>query len=183
MNRAITLVLLAFGLAAFTLGQSVSETSQGKAENRVLVQATASPGSLDFCDQVVETMSKQLRVTLTNKTDKPIQVTRVHIVQGDWEDFEADDDPCTGVPIEAGESCSIGVMFNPNGVGVRSSFLAITYDDEDHPQTIPVKGNGIKAGSTDSSARGPRRSCHGKKMFEANENPEAPSVEQQNDRC
>ena len=52
MNRAIILTLLAFGLAAFTLGRSVSETFQGKAENGVLVQATASPGSLDFGDQV-----------------------------------------------------------------------------------------------------------------------------------
>jgi hypothetical protein len=145
MKRAIILTLLAFGLAAFTPGQSVSETSQGKAENQVLVQATASPGSLDFGDQVVQTMSKQLRITLTNKTNKPIEVRRVHTGEGHWEDFEADDDPCTGVPIEAGESCSIGVIFSPNGVGVRNSFLLIAYDDEDHPQKISLKGNGINA--------------------------------------
>jgi hypothetical protein len=142
----MALALLALGLAAFTPGQNVSETSQRKDQERNPTQASASPASLDFGDQAVQTISKQLRITLTNKTGKPIEIRGVD-TDGHWEDFEADDDGCTGVPIEAGKSCSIGIIFSPVGVGPRSSFLLITYDDPDHPQQIPLRGNGIKPNS------------------------------------
>lgn len=152
MNRAMTLALLAFGLAAFIPGQAVSKTPQGTDGKQVSPQATASPASLDFGDQAVETISKQLRVTFTNTSNKPIEIRGVDTGDGHWEDFEADDDACTGVPIEAGKSCSVGVVFTPHGVGARRSFLLITYDDSDYRQKISLKGNGIKAGDTDSSA-------------------------------
>jgi hypothetical protein len=144
MKRVITLALLMFGLAVFTPGRGLSKTPQGKDGKQILLKATASPASLDFGDQVVETLSKQLRVTLNNTNDRPIEVRRVDTDEGHWEDFEADDDSCTGVPIEAGKSCNIGVIFTPHQVGARRSFLLITYDDEDHPQKISLKGNGIK---------------------------------------
>jgi hypothetical protein len=144
MKRVITLALLMFGLAVFTTGPGFSKTPQGKDGKQILLKATASPGSLDFGDQVVQTLSKQLRVTLKNTNDRTIQISRVDTGEGHWEDFEADDDACTGVPIEAGQSCSIGVIFSPGGVGARKAFLLITYDDEDHPQKISLKGNGIK---------------------------------------
>lgn len=141
MKRVITLALLAFALAAFTPGQDASKASQGNHGKQILLPA--SPASLDFGDQVVQTLSKQLRVTLTNNTDKQIEISSIDPGEGHWEDFEDDDDPCTGV-LEAGKSCSIGVIFSPRGVGARSSFLLITYDDPDHPQKILLKGNGIK---------------------------------------
>lgn len=144
MKRVITLALLAFGLSAFTPGQNITKTSQWKERKQSSPPATASPASLDFGDQEIQLLSKQLRVTLTNNTSKPIEISRVETGEGDWEDFEADDDPCTGVSIEPGKSCSIGVIFSPRGVGARSSFLLITYDDPDHPQKISLKGNGIK---------------------------------------
>ena len=154
MNRAMILALLAFGSAAFIPGQAVSKTPQGRDGKQVPPQATASPASLDFGDQEVLLLSKQLRVILTNNTGKPIEINRVETAEGNWEDFEADDDACTGTSIEAGNRCSIGVIFSPRGVGARSSFLLITYDDEDHPQKIPLKGNGIKSGNDESVERG-----------------------------
>ena len=138
MKRVMTFALLAFGLAALTSGQGVSEASQGK---QVLLPV--SPASLDFGDQALQTLSKQLRVTLTNSTDRRIDISRVETGEGHWEDFEADDDPCTGIPIEAGKSCSIGVIFSPRGVGARRSYLLITYGDSDYSQRISLKGNGI----------------------------------------
>jgi hypothetical protein len=140
----MTLAVLAFGLAAFTPAQNVSEE---KDQEPNTAQASASPASLDFGNQEVKTMSRQLRITLTNKTDKPIEIRGVDTVEGQWEDFEADDDDCTGVPIEPGKSCSIGIIFSPFGVGNRSAFLLITYDDPDHPQKIALRGNGIKPNS------------------------------------
>jgi hypothetical protein len=138
MKRVMTFALLAFGLAALTSGQGVSEASQGK---QVLLPV--SPASLDFGDQALQTLSKQLRVTLTNNTDRRIDISRVETGEGHWEDFEADDDPCTGIPIEAGKSCSIGVIFSPRAVGARRSYLLITYGDSDYSQRIALKGNGI----------------------------------------
>ena len=146
MKRLITLALLAFGLAAFTPGQDVSKTSKGKDGKQVLLQA--SPARLAFGDQVVQTISKPLRVTLTNNTDKPIEISRVDMSAEHGEDFVVDtnygEDDCTAGTIEAGKSCNIRVVFFPLLLGERTSFLLITYDDPDHPQRISLKGNGIK---------------------------------------
>lgn len=66
MKQVMTLALLAFGLAAFTHGQNVSETSQRKDQGQGPAQASAA--GLDFGDQEVQTISKQLGIVLTNKT-------------------------------------------------------------------------------------------------------------------
>jgi hypothetical protein len=152
MKRIMILALLAFGLAVFALGKNASEKLQADYRKQPSVQASANPASLDFGDQEVQTISKQLRIALTNGTGKPIEIRGVD-TEGHWQDFEVDDDGCTGVPIEAGKSCSIGIIFSPAGVGPRSSFLLITYDDPDHPQKIPLKGNGIKPSSVTLSAK------------------------------
>lgn len=104
------------------------------------------PASLDFGDQVLQTISKQLKVTLTNNTDGPIKISGVDTSDADGQDFvvDYDDDECTDETIEPGKSCSIGVVFFPLMAGERKSFLLITYGDPDNPQKISLKGNGIK---------------------------------------
>lgn len=144
MNRLIALAMLAFGLAAFTAGQDVSKTLQGKGGKQILLRATASPASLDFGDQVVHTTSKPSMVTLTNNTDKPINVRRVNMSEGGPDFVVVHDYEFRDRAIEAGKSCSIGVVFFPLLVGERRAFLLIIYDDPDHPQKISLKGNGIK---------------------------------------
>jgi hypothetical protein len=146
MNRVITLALLGLGLAAFTPGQGVGNTSQVKDGKQIRVQATASPTSLDFGDQVVQTIGKELTVTITNKTDKPIEIRSVDTTQ-DGEDFVVDyeNNQCADLAIETGKSCSIGVVFYPLLLGERKSFLLITYDNADDPQRISLRGNSIKA--------------------------------------
>jgi HYDIN/CFA65/VesB family protein len=150
MKRVVTLALLAFGLAAFTPGQDVSKTSQGKDGKQISLQATASPASLDFGDQVVQTIGKPLRVTLTNNTDQPIRISGIDIAE-EGEDFVIDtnygNDDCTAGTIGAGKSCNIRVAFFPLLVGQRTSFLLIAYDDANQPQKISLKGNGIKPSS------------------------------------
>jgi hypothetical protein len=153
MKRLVTLALLAFGLAGFTPGQDVSRTSQGKDGKQVILQA--SPTSLVFGDQVIQTISKPLRVTLTNNTDNPIEISKVDMSAEHGEDFVIDDgyglDDCSAGTIEPGKSCNIKVAFFPLMVGERRSFLLITYDDPDHPQKISLKGNGIQPSSVTSS--------------------------------
>jgi len=144
MNRAVILVLLAFGLAALTPGQSLNNPSPERAGKETSLHATASPASLDFGDQVVQTTSKPLSVTLTNNTDKPIQIKRVDTSE-DGADFVVDDDyEFLDTTIEAGKSCSVGVVFFPLYLGERTAFLLITYDDANSPQKIRLRGNGIK---------------------------------------
>ena len=147
MNLPITFALVAFGFAAFIPGQGVSKAPQEKDGKQILLQATASPTRLDFGDQVVQTMSKPLRVTLTNTTDKSIEIRRVGMSEEHGEDFVVDDDEveCTDVALQAGKSCSVGVVFFPLIVGERTSILLVTYDDPDHPQKIFLKGIGIKS--------------------------------------
>ena len=146
MYRTVALAMLALGLAAFTAGQGAGNTSQGTDGKQIRVQATASPASLDFGDQVVQTTSKPLSITLTNNTDKPIEIRRVDISDGG--DFVLDDDDeFVYTSIEAGKSCRIGVVFFPLSVGERTAFLLVTYDDPNRPQKISLKGNGIKLSS------------------------------------
>ena len=145
MNRTIALALLAIGFAAFTPGQAAGNKSQGKDGNQIRVQPTASPTSLDFGDQVIDTASEPLSLTLTNNTGKPIKIRRVAVGQ-DEADFVVDDDyEFIDMTIDAGKSCRIGVVFYPLMPGERRSFLLITYDDPDHPQRIALRGNGIKS--------------------------------------
>lgn len=144
MQRMIVLALLAFGLAGFTPGQEVNETSQRK---QITPHATASPASLTFGNQVIQTMSKPLRLTLTNNTHNPIRISGIDIAE-QGQDFVIDDanygnDDCTAGAIEAGKSCDIRVVFFPLLVDERSSFLLITYDDPGHPQKVSLKGIGI----------------------------------------
>lgn len=142
MKQVVVLALLAFGVAGFAPGRDVNKTSQDKDGKQSSLQA--SPASLDFGDQVIQTTSKPLRVTLTNNTDKPITVRRVDMSE-DGEDFVVEDDyEFIDTAIEAGKSCHIGVVFYPLVVGTRTAHLLITYDDPKSPQKISLKGNGIK---------------------------------------
>jgi hypothetical protein len=153
MKRLITLALLAFGLAAFTPGQDVSRASQGKDGKQVILHTSSA--SLVFGDQVVQTISNPLRVTLTNNTDNPIEITKVDMSAEHGEDFVVDAsyglDDCSAGTIEAGKSCNIRVAFFPLLVGERRSFLLITYDDPEHPQKISLRGNGIEPSGVTSS--------------------------------
>lgn len=144
MKQVAVLAMLAFGLAGFAPGQDVNKTSPRKDGKQTSLQATASPESLDFGNQVIQTTSKPLTVTLTNNTDKPIEIRRVDMSE-DGEDFVIDDDyEFIDTPIDAGKSCRIGVVFYPLLVGERTAYLLITYDDPSSPQKIFLKGNGIK---------------------------------------
>jgi hypothetical protein len=143
MKRVIVVALLAFGLAGLAPGQDVSKTPR-KDGKQTSPQATASPARLDFGDQVVQTTSKPLRVILTNNTDKAIQIRSVDM-SADGADFVVDDAyEFRDEALDAGKSCSIGVVFFPLLVGERTAFLLITYGNANSPQKISLKGNGIK---------------------------------------
>jgi len=151
MKRSVILASLALGLMPLTPAQKTIETSRPIDRQQSPPAASASPTSLEFGDQLLQTISKQLKVTLTNNSDKPIKISGVDTSDANAEDFvvDYDDDECTGVTIEPGQSCSIGIVFFPLMAGERQSFLLITYGDPDNPQKIPLKGNGITSnGST-----------------------------------
>ena len=156
MKRVMIPALMVFGLATFTPGQNLGEASQRKDEKQRPAQASPSPEALDFSDQAVHTISKRLRIVLTNKNEKPIYIRLVYKRGEHWGDFEAVYNECTGVPIEAGKSCNIDVVFSPRDVGPRSAFLSIIYADVDQKitfadaektQRIPLRGNGIDSNS------------------------------------
>ena len=92
MSRAMILALLAFGLAALTFGQSVDKASLKNAGTQTSLQVAANPVRLDFGDQVVQTISNPLKVTLTNNTGKPVEIRRVDTSSEQGEDFGVDDD-------------------------------------------------------------------------------------------
>jgi|SRR5882724_5907918 len=153
MKIIIAIVLLAFGSSAFISGQDVTKKVQGNDRKQRSAQVTLSPASWDFGNQGVMTTSKPVRVTLANKTDKPIQIRRINMSGKGGEefifDYNYDYDECTDidVTIEPGKSCSVGVVFYPIEPGQRASFLLVSYDDPDNPQKIPLRGNGIETGS------------------------------------
>src|SRR6185295_13450451 len=114
MNLTMTLALLALGFVTFTPGQVGNKTPQQKDEKPIQLQATATPATLDFGDQVIQTASKSLKVTLTNNTGKPIEISSVDTSGEDFVvDTDSYEDDCAEETIEAGKSCNIRVVFFP----------------------------------------------------------------------
>lgn len=77
------------------------------------------------------------------------------------------EDDCTtgtieGGTIDAGKSCNIRIVFFPLFPGERRSSILISYDDPGHPQKIPLKGNGINAGTGTQSSEYFSNSTKGK---------------------
>jgi len=99
-------------------------------------EATLSPTSLSFSDQLVGTTSAPQAVTVTNTGNLPLTITSL-TGSGDF----AQTNTC-GSSVAAGASCTISVTFAPTVPGTRTGAITITDDAPGGPHIVSLTGTG-----------------------------------------
>lgn len=110
---------------------------------------TASPGSLTFADQAVNTTSAAGTVTVTNSGTATASITGV-TTGGDF----ARTSTC-GTSLAAGATCTVSVTFTPTASGTRTGTLTLTGDQTDNPTTVALSGTGTDTTGTNLAAGRP----------------------------
>ncbi|MFJ9352844.1 discoidin domain-containing protein [Streptomyces mirabilis] len=110
---------------------------------------TASPGSLTFADQAVNTTSAAQSVTVTNSGAATASITGV-TAGGDF----AQTNTC-GTALAAGANCTVSVTFGPTASGTRTGTLTLTGDQSNNPTTVALSGTGTDTTGTDLAAGKP----------------------------
>lgn len=104
-----------------------------------------APASLDFGDQVVGSVSKAKRITVTNPGGKPLYVDSVTSGGDNSSDFSVVNDTCTGATVPPNRACIIDVTFTPSDTDERNARLKLTDNALDSPQRVSLTGNGINS--------------------------------------
>jgi hypothetical protein len=117
--------------AASNSPQSVSLTGSG------VVQASASPASLSFGNQVVGFASAVKTVTLTNNLETALSISSI-AVSGDYSQTNT-----CGTLLASETTCTVSVTFTPTTTGSRTGTLTISDGANNSPQTVSLTGNGV----------------------------------------
>jgi hypothetical protein len=78
-----------------------------------------------------------MAVTMTNTGHATLTISRISI-SGDFSETNT-----CGSSLNAGQNCSIGVIFTPTALGARSGAVTIADNASNSPQMIPLSGTGI----------------------------------------
>jgi len=105
-----------------------------------------APTSLAFGNQVLNTTSAAMTVTLTNTGTSALTINSI-TASGD---FAATSTGATACPISpatlpataGSNTCTINVTFTPTALGARAGTLTITDNAGGSPQTVPLTGTG-----------------------------------------
>ncbi|MFF4723890.1 carbohydrate-binding protein [Streptomyces mirabilis] len=97
---------------------------------------TASPGSLTFAGQAVNTTSAAQTVTVTNSGTATASITGI-TAGGDF----ARTSTC-GTSLAAGASCTVSVTFRPTASGTRTGNLTLTGNQSNNPTMVALSGTG-----------------------------------------
>ena len=128
-------------LVAATYGRGIWEIpllTAGVADT----SATASPASLDFGNQQVQTVSAQQTVTVTVTGSLDLNATSMK-VSGD---FSLGSNTCTGA-VAAGATCTVDVSFAPTATGARTGALTIFGNVPGGDLSVPLSGAGTTPAS------------------------------------
>ena len=106
---------------------------------------SVSTSSVDFGDVNVEE-SSTYTITITN--NGPSEMTNnSSALSGEGIGAYSKVDHCYGVDIPVGGSCSIDIIFRPNGDVTFNATLSISNNASNSPQVIAITGTGVTAGS------------------------------------
>ena len=128
---ALTTLLLAVGSA----GPSAFAISSGP--------LTSSPDPVGFGTQDTGDATPAQTVTLTNNGTIPLTILGLNAT-GDY-NVPGGSDNCTTATLGVGNSCNVGVTFQPSSTGSDPGSLQITDDDvvDGANQTVDLGGNGV----------------------------------------
>jgi TonB family protein len=100
------------------------------------------PGSLDFGSQTIDApaVTKTVVLEVTTAGSTPLTVQPATISDPESHDFAVTSDGCSGKPLGTGESCTIGVTFNPGTEGVHSALLLVPTSSGARPLETMLTG-------------------------------------------
>jgi hypothetical protein len=101
-----------------------------------------TPSSVTYGPQEVGTTSPSQTVTLTNTGNASLFINGVSSSGLDQLDFNRTNDQCIGMPVAAGASCTITIVFNPTATGTRTMTLSVIDTAASSPQVITLTGTG-----------------------------------------
>ncbi len=106
--------------------------------------AQVSPPSLAFVNQQVATRSTAQTLSVANHGNGPMEIASVSLEASAAADFGIVADNCSGTSVAPDSSCTVLVHFNPRATGDRSAALAISYNAEESPFRVPLRGTGTE---------------------------------------
>lgn len=107
---------------------------------------TASPASLTFAGQPVNSASATQNVTVTNTGGIGLAIGSLS-TSGDF----TETDNCQNTVVDAGASCMIQVAFNPTLIGPRTGQVAVSANVAGGQLTVSLSGTGLAAYSLNVS--------------------------------
>ena len=131
-------------LGTLTGSVSITDNASGSPQKITLTGVGTyiqlSPTSLNFGNQPVGTKSLPKKITLSNKGNVAVSITRISLTGANAGDF-AQTNTC-GKSVAAGASCSITVTFTPSAKGKRTASVSVSDNGGGSPQTASVSGTG-----------------------------------------
>jgi hypothetical protein len=103
------------------------------------------PGGFEFGGQAVGTASASQTVNVTNTGDAPLVVSDTAVIGPDADEFVKSGDGCTGIPVAAGDHCSLSVRFAPIAEGDAGATLRIMSNAPSGPVTVALSGSATPA--------------------------------------
>ncbi|MGO8791842.1 MAG: choice-of-anchor D domain-containing protein [Terriglobia bacterium] len=102
--------------------------------------AGISATSLTFASQAIGVASAAQTITVINIGSADLNIAAIAVTGANASDF-AEVNTCL-LPIVAGGSCNIVILFTPSAVGTRTASLTITDNASGSPQSVSLSGTG-----------------------------------------
>jgi hypothetical protein len=125
--------------------QTLSLTGNGLAAGSPVASITpASPVMFPSTAQGVA--SAPVTVTVTNTGNATLNISTVTFTGTNAADFSAATNTCNAAALAANATCTVGVVFTPGAVGVRTATLQVADNAAGTPQSATLTGTGTAAG-------------------------------------
>jgi len=145
MRRLFLILLLLMAACPLSLARGARDRAPKSESATGAPEATVSPGSLDFGDQVIGAISKAQRITVTASGNDKLYINSTTLAGDDWQQFRVTADTCTGATLAPQKSCIIDVVCIPAKRGSLKTVLTIKDNGIDSSQRVTVSGNGINS--------------------------------------
>ncbi len=119
---------------------------------------TPKLGGLYFYNQIANTSSTPLPVTLTNNLSAPVSISSITSTADYPYTTTCVDSSGTGT-LAPGASCTINVSFLPQAIGARPAALTIAESADPGPISVPLQGTGIAGDQGLTVTVGPNKPC------------------------
>ncbi len=112
---------------------------------------SANPGSINFPDRLINTISPTTTVTLTNNSGQTQTIPAMSIINDGGSNFFLVADNCTTQTLAPnGGTCTFGVFFRPTAAGQQAAQVQISRTPGNGPGVtpllVPMNGNGLAGG-------------------------------------